>query len=230
MEHITIITADYGDYDTPKLATPQQGVIVDEFAYVTDTQDVRRLQAAQEAGWTVHQHVAPHMHTNVAAKVPKFRPDLIAPNAKYTLWVDAGAAFGPEVGYQAIVSLQGGEMMSLFPHPHRTDLHEEVKASRALPKYSILELEKQVEHYLADGYPNDRLWATGCIARRHNGTFGAWLQRFGSEWLVEVARWGFQDQLSFAYLVWRYRALVAEFGPHLYESPNISFGGHVWSA
>jgi len=145
-------------------------------------------------GWTSIVEPKPHLHANVAAKVPKLRPDLYT-DADYTIWVDAGCTFTDQLVNE--VTKNKAEW-TMFTHPVRIKLRPEVEVSRLNKKYDPLDLEGQVDHYLSLGYPNDQLWGTGLIGRTtsdHNA-------RVGDVWLREICRWGFQDQLSFPYVCW----------------------------
>ena len=224
---VAVLTADYGKYDSVKPTTVQT-VPVDEWIYVTDDPD----SGAENFGWTCVHEVRPHLHTNVAAKVPKFRPDLYT-DADITIWKDAGASIGPDFVNNCLIALQGGRgaisaaQMAMFPHPVRTRIDDEVVASRSLPKYNELDLEGQVLHYASQGYPiGYSLWATGCIVRNHHMPIH---KPLGDAWLREVVRWGFQDQISFAYLAWKHALQIAPMGPGLWNSPDIQFGGHLWA-
>lgn len=223
---VAVLTADYGKYDIVRPVVPQTHP-VDEWLFVTDDPD--RVVEAESKGWTGVLEPRPHVHTNVAAKVPKFRPDLYT-KATYTVWKDAGADISEHLVEEAIRSV-GASPMSMFRHPVRVSSVDEAAASRGLPKYNDLPLEYQVAHYMAKGYPNDRLWATGFIVRNHAYGYAPLHQLVGDSWLTEVVRWGFQDQLSFAYLHWYYRDTL-DIRPMpwgLWACPHISFGGHIWS-
>jgi len=214
MPSIDIISACYGDYDEivagPHLDIPgirRWVMVTDGLVYVP-------------YGWTVIQEPRPHVHPNVAAKVPKFLPSFYT-DADFTIWIDASAT--PQASLTRAVgeALQHADW-TMFPHPCRDDIGEEVLASRGLRKYDDLPLEAQTAHYYAQGYPaHGGLWATGCIGRRSSDVN----TMFGALWLQEVVRWGFQDQLSFAYLQ-REQLKVHPLGPDLWTSPHIRFGGH----
>lgn len=219
---VAVITADYGEYDTVRPATPQEIYNGDlEFIFVTDSRS--KAAEAEAVGWTAVYEPRPHVHTCVAAKVPKFRPDLYT-NAGYTMWKDAGASIGPRFVHNMLEQLAYADM-ALFPHPIRTKLADEVAASRGLPKYADLPMEQQIEYYLGGGYPDTQLFATGCIARRRIIDN----QAFGDAWMREVVRWGFQDQLSFAFLCWAKIPRISLLAPGLYTSEHIQFGGHIWA-
>ena len=216
---LSVVSAIYGGWDTPKPIVEQSGATVDEWIMVTDDPDL------DAPGWTVICEPRPHVHPCLAAKVAKFNPELYCrPGAKRSLWIDASATFGPHLARMAEIGLLQSRM-SMFPHPHRDRLTTEVEVSRTLPKYDPLPLEAQIAHYLGFGMPdNYALWATGAIARAHSDEMTA----LGDLWLLENVRWSFQDQLSLPYLLWKYGDFrPSQLGPSLFTSPHIQFGPHT---
>lgn len=219
---VDVLSAIYGNYETPKVPVKQKGVEVRRWILVTDNPDL------VAPGWDVVVERRPHVHPNVAAKVPKFRPALYS-DALFTVWIDGHALIQPTLVKHCVDTLvYANRSMGMFPHPQRIHLMDEVVASRGLPKYDDLDLEKQVQHYLDQGYPDDQLWASGCIAREHKGRAEGWHEAIGSMWLNEVLRWGFQDQLSLPYVLWAQekRDQVVPLGPDLWSTPHLGWTGH----
>lgn len=217
---ITFVSACYGKYDTIKQPVHQNDVEVDEWVLVTDEADI------YAPGWRVVVEPRPHVHPNVAAKIPKFRPDIYAPDAEVTVWVDASSLVKETLASTVIKRLnESTDGWTMFPHPNRVRITDEVVASRGLTKYDDLPLEDQVEHYLQLGFPDgDSLWATGVIGRDNRNITRN--QLIGDSWLHEVVRWGFQDQLSFPYVVWKEQLKITPLGVDLWEAKHIWFDGH----
>lgn len=209
---IDFITACYGQYDD--IRTPPMIPMVREWLLVSD-------EPIDAPGYRNIVERRPHVHSNVAAKIPKFLPHLYS-DADVTIWVDASATIQPTL-YGTVLHALAECDWTMFPHPCRDDIGEEVLASRGLPKYDDLPLEEQTAFYYRMGYqPNSGLWATGVIGRRNTEYNAA----FGEAWLREVVRWGFQDQLSFAWLQGMWKLPFSNLGPDLWLSPHIHFGGH----
>jgi hypothetical protein len=215
--NVAVITANYGNYDQVQ-PVPRQSTNVDEWILVTDDPET------DVPGWKVVYEPRHHVHPNIAAKIPKFRPDLYS-SADYTIWVDASTTLERNFVDHSLLCMNAASGWAMFPHPDRTSIIEEVKASRGLSKYNDQALELQVEQYLKSGYPDEHLWATGAIVRDSgNATFNS---SFGDAWLAEVIRWSFQDQLSFAFLAWRFGLLIGSLGAKQWDDPRISFGSHL---
>ena len=88
---ISIISACYGEYDTPWPA-PEHADLHTVFV----SGNLETLKAAADNGWvTCVHHPQPNMHPRLAAKVPKCRPDRFAFDSpatrdEATVWLDAG--------------------------------------------------------------------------------------------------------------------------------------------
>jgi Protein of unknown function (DUF616) len=200
---VAVITAVFGGYDDPPTATPQT-IDVSDWVLVTD-------QPLDVPGWRTIIEPRPHVHPNIAAKVPKFMPHLYT-DAERTVWVDANIEFAP--GFVERLMAAVGEMpIAQYRHPLRSDITPEwFDASAWQPKYEGLNQAAQVAHYQRLGLPADYgLWATGVIARDHRTYPGA-LAEFGAAWLAECVRWGYQDQISEPWLLWRRGWIPAPLG------------------
>ncbi len=192
---VTVVSACYGEYDVPKPPTPQNTEHEVEFVMVTD--------GPIWEGWETVVEPRPHMHNNMAAKVPKCRPDLYSINdAHFLIWIDAGATFTEHLVQELTnpTGSQGAPQWTCIPHVETHHMEHEIGASRGFRKYAPLHMEAQMEHYLARRYPREsRIWTTGISGRMNTSRN----QQFGNAWMYEMSRWGFQDQLSHSYLMWQ---------------------------
>lgn len=215
---VAVVSSCFGGYDEPHEPTPQalpEHVTEVEFVMVTDGEDW--------PGWRTVVEPRLYLHSNVAAKVAKMRPDLYT-DAEYTIWVDAGATF--DEGLVASVVPESKHHWRMYRHPDRVKLADEVAVSRTLRKYHHLRMEDQIQHYLDAGYTDDQLWATGVIGRPNT----LYAHQVGDAWLREILRWGFQDQLSLPYVLSQYGDMGAMLQPiegNLWYSPFIQFTNHA---
>lgn len=208
---IAVVSAVFGAYDEI-LPPVEQTVDVAEWVMVTDEPDLHA------PGWRVVVERRPHVHSNVAAKIPKLFPNLYTA-AEITVWMDASAVIGPNIVRLCCDAL-GVSNWAQLPHAHRNDLLDEVACSRTMSKYDGQDLEGQVASYLAEGMPsNYGLWATGLIARRKSVVSGA----VGNRWLREIIRWSFQDQLSEAYAFW-----TLDMRPAAIAADHCSIPSEIW--
>ena len=217
MSTATVLSAIYGEYEQPKEPT-EQSVPIERWIMVTDDKDL------DAPGWEVIYEPRPHVHPNVAAKVPKYRPDYYS-DSQFTLWIDSSAVFGPRLVETAMeVAWEADSKIAQFRHPHRDDLLHEAELSLTLRKYDGLPMMRQVEHYLAQGMPRHYgLWATGCIGRWRRAAHWKW----GDDWMYETVRWGYQDQLSHPYVCWKHDMKPGEMPDTLFTSPHVQFHPHL---
>lgn len=191
-----MICSIYGRYDAPKVQ-PKQSLDA-KWILVTD-----RLVDAP--GWEVVVEPRPHMHPCLAAKVAKCRPDLYAPYADMTVWMDGSLQLLTDNALEEIVAEARGLVtpMAQVAHPDRDCIYEEAEFCLPIPKYADQPMLAQVEHYRSKGHRRHAgLWATGLIVRSYFGGHGRDEHRqFGDAWLREQMRWTFQDQLSEAPLL-----------------------------
>lgn len=215
MADATIISGCFGRYDTVKPIVPQ--TIDVEWLMVTDEPDL------VAPGWRVIVEKRPHVHPNIAAKLPKFFPNIYAPHARKTIWADASSLIQPHFAAAILKKLESAkDGWVMFPHPNRSKITEEVTASRGLPKYDDMDLEGQVAQYIGEGFPNNQLWATGIIGRS-----GTSIDRdFANAWLWECVRWSFQDQLSFPYLCWKFDLHPTPITGSLWSNDLVWFDNH----
>lgn len=191
-----------------------QTVPVDEWIMVTDDPEL------EAPGWRVLYEPRPHLHPCVAAKFPKFLPRLYS-ESDYTLWVDASFTYEPTMAQMSLDGLHEAPF-SLFPHPHRNRIQDELIVARThQTKYEKQMMEQQVEYYLTLGYPDFGLWATGVLAQSRHMPFG-----FGEAWLHECTRWSMQDQLSLPYLLWSWGVTPSPIGESQFTSPHVHLGSH----
>lgn len=192
---VAVVSALYGPYDTVIEPVPQR-MTVERWIMVTDRPDLIA------PGWEVIVEPRPHVHPNVAAKVPKLFPEWYAPEVDVTVWMDASCRPTPStVGITAMAARATSRGLSLLTHPNRDDIGDEVPASEGCwPKYEGLPMREQVDHYFSRGMPRSwGLWATGLIGRTYQFN-----HEIGKDWMAEIVRWGFQDQLSLPYVLWNW--------------------------
>lgn len=175
---ITLLTAVIDGYDT---LTPHRQADVDAYC-ITDDPDLH------VDGWMMI--VEPLVgHPNLAGKPPKCCPWRYT-DSEWTIWVDASfRILSPTFAADMIQFGPVGQ----FPHPVRDCIYKEADYSTTLPKYAGLPLAEQADHYRTLSHPEGwGLWAGGIIVRQRTPA----VEQFGTDWLAEIERWGYQDQVS----------------------------------
>ena len=128
--------------------------------------------------------------SRLAAKFPKCCPWEFA-DADVFVWLDGSIM--PDAGLvaQMIADLGDGDV-AFHPHPDRTSIVSEARASVRLPKYEGHDVMGQARAYVDAGHPDDwGLWAATLFVFRDSVR----VRQFGQLWLDEVNRWTVQDQL-----------------------------------
>ena len=183
----TIISAIYDNYDIPKPVLPQTGIEV-EWIMVTDT--LKTAELARSAGWMAIVEPRKHVHPNRAAKTPKCLPWLYV-TTDSSIWIDGSfRVVSPRFADDV---LKYAQPIAQFKHPWRDCAYDEAVECINIPKYAIEPLEEQIKKYYDEGLPaNWGLWATGVIARHHTPQ----VINMGFEWMSDIHRWSYQDQVS----------------------------------
>lgn len=201
---LAVITAIYGDYDLVKPVP----FGFDEAVLVSDK--------PIKSDWT-NVVVPTSLPPRLAAKIPKFRPDIFCSSPK-SVWMDASLSDPSGYLYSASHDALLLKDFVIFNHPERNNVREEVSASLKLPKYHGLPIDAQFESYQASGFPDNLgLWAAGVIARNHSEE----IMQFGTAWFLENSLWTIQDQISLPYLVWKFGISVGTYDAHLWSGPLV---------
>ncbi len=205
-----IYTAIYGGYDA--LLQPVTQSIDCDFICFTDAAWPERVGA-----WhIVRARARPGLHPRLRAKYFKVMSHRVFPGGRLA-W--RYAPFGPRPRYGRLIWIDGclhvtspdfaaqfgahvgRHGWSLFVHPDRDCIYDELEASAGMAKYAGLPLREQAGHYRAEGFPaHAGLVAGGLIARNPHHTP---LSRINRAWWVENRRWSYQDQLSLPVVLWR---------------------------
>lgn len=190
MPEAAILSANYGRYDEPKPALPQEGVDT-EWVLVTDDPDL----PDGHLGWRVVYQPRPGVHPNRAAKHPKFRPWEYT-DAPASVWIDGSCrVIAPWFAAQA---LSYADPIAQFAHPDRDCVYDETREALTVGKYAGEPMDKQATCYRLSGHPEHwGLWATTIIARHHTSE----VRELGEDWTAEVEYWSFEDQISQPYVL-----------------------------
>lgn len=204
---IAIVTANFGGYD-PLSSAP---LGFDDAVVVTDSPD----HGAD--GWRVHLDPSPD-DPRLAGKRPKMNPWRYT-DCDAALFMDASIEIvSPDLRRWVEPVLSVNDLV-IWSHPEgRTDIRQEGPVCWDWPKYEPYPIREQVEHYVADGFPEGwGLFACGLIGWR----FTPEARAFGDAWLEEQHRWSIQDQISLPYLLWREGKPFAIWPANQYHNPHI---------
>lgn len=125
----------------------------------------------------------------------------VAPDCDVYVWVDAAYELhvDPRVFIPGVLRAD----FALLVHPRRTSIIDEAAAilKRDKPPHPAREvLERQVDRYLGERYPDTALSSTGLFVRRNDVR----TIRFNQAWWTEFSAYQHtRDQMSFDYTAWK---------------------------
>ena len=221
-----VYTAIYGGYDA--LQQPRAQTVDCDFVCFTDAPWPARIGAWRIVRSALH----PHLHPRLRAKYFKIMSHAVFPGGRLgwrfapfgrrprydrLIWVDGclairspdfAAAFGAHVGAAG---------WSLFQHPDRDCIYDELAASEGMAKYRDLPLAAQTAAYRHEGFPaHAGLLAGGLIARDPAHPM---LARINAAWWAENLAWTYQDQLSLPVVLRRLGASADPVRLNLWDNP-----------
>ncbi len=119
-------------------------------------------------------------------------------NPDVTLWHDAAYQLECDPVAIARVTLTDSNMVA-FKHPHRTQIEDEAIAIDHWKYVPLATMQAQIAAYRADGFTQEAITSTGFCVRRMRIQVLA----FNDRWWAEVEKWGWRDQMSVDYALWK---------------------------
>jgi hypothetical protein len=99
--------------------------------------------------------------------------------------------------------------MAISLHLVRNCIYEESRVVKAKKKDDPVIVNKQMSFYKKDGYPpNNGLVRCGLMVRKHGRQN---LIDHCEKWWEQVKKFSFRDQLSFNYILWKYKLINVEY-------------------
>ena len=191
----TIILGDYDDLKEPEFVS-------EGWDYICFTNN-KHLQSNT---WRIVQVNCPPGYS------PKLCTSLFITNPfsylhGYELSVLVGGQISIHCDIEGFVNkvLPGDKSIALMNHPYRDCTYDEAKKVIELKKADKELVKKQIRHYRNEGLPaHAGMIQTGLTIRRHNDIR---LQKHCRLWMKQVLRFSQRDQLSFNYLLWKYKLI-----------------------
>lgn len=134
--------------------------------------------------------------------------------ARVTLWHDAAYQLDCDVPALARRELAESDLVA-FRHPWRNQIADEAEAIAALGYMPRATLAAQVAAYQAEGFTQTAITSTGFCLRRHTSA----VEAFQACWWGEVSRWGWRDQMSVDYALWKTGVAVRYIPGHYRDNP-----------
>ena len=193
-----IYTVILGDYD--HLKEPEYKAVGWDYICFTDRSDLKSKI------WTIVRVKCPpgvnHKRCNGYIKTNPFR---YLQEYDLSLLIDGSVSIHCDLNDFIEKSLPTGRSMAILKHPCRDCIYEEGEKVKELKKDFPVIVDKQMQKYRDDGFPEHfgLVWAA-LIIRRHNDKN---LRRHCLLWLKEIIRNSQRDQLSFNYILWKYQLI-----------------------
>ncbi len=118
--------------------------------------------------------------------------------ADVTVWHDAAFRMDSDPVRVATTVLTDSNMVA-FKHPHRTQIEDEAIAIHRLGLHPMDTMQAQIASYRAEGFRQQHITSTGLCFRRRTPR----IEAFNARWWAEVERWGWRDQMSVDYAMWK---------------------------
>lgn len=115
-----------------------------------------------------------------------------------TLWHDAAFRLNCDPLGIAQLLLNDTNMVALR-HPHRDRIEEEAAVITSFGWIPADVLQAQIAAYRADGFQQSQITSTGLCFRRRTPA----LEAFNAFWWAQVQQWGWRDQMSVDYALWK---------------------------
>jgi hypothetical protein len=174
-------------------------------------------------GWNIIKIDSLPIDDRLYAKHPKMLPSLWLPKVKRSIWIDGSIEISDDDIFNKFSDycMNG---MSLFKHPERDCIYDEIDVSYELPKYKNQNLLAQGKKYKKLGWPkNAGLWACGVIYREHGLKN---IENLGKDWYRSQEDESIQDQIPFPYLLDRNKISPGVIPGSIWNNPHFKVVGH----
>jgi len=123
-----------------------------------------------------------------------------------SIWVDGSISINCDLNIFLAENYHGEDMVN-STHPVRTCIYEEAKACIEQKKDDPEIINKQIEGYRQEGYPEGNgLVQSGLMIRNHQSKN---INEFMNSWWNEVYTKSKRDQLSFNYTLWKHKLSIS---------------------
>lgn len=210
-----IYSAIYGGFDDP-IEQPEQTIDTD-FVMFSDKPVKSKTWKNNVADLQKHKELKCN-NPRMAAKYWKLLiHNWIKSKYDLTIWIDGSVKILREDFAEKCLEWLNGNRMLVFEHPDRDDIYDEFQVHYANPKkYGSQKVKEQEEVYRTEGMPeHNGLYACTIIARQGDTS------KFDEAWWQENLKWGYQDQPSFAYLVWKLKQYPEVFPFYQYKNEYV---------
>jgi len=191
-------TAIIGKYDVLK----EPKVITEGFDYVCFTDDV----SLKSSVWKIRLVNNPQgLDNSRLSKKIKILCTSFLKEYDLSIWVDGSISINCDLNIFLDENYHGEDIV-LLTHPDRSCVYEEAETCIALDKDDPEIINKQMEGYKSEGYPEGNgLVSTRLMIRNHRSKK---VKEFMNSWWNEVNLKSKRDQLSFNFVLWKHQLSI----------------------
>jgi hypothetical protein len=213
---IVVYTCIFGGYDKLReVASVETGV-----SYICFTD-----QPIKSETWDIKKipEILSSLEKTKVFRCMKIMPHLFLDKYEISIWVDGNIEVLGNIHQFVKSNLKN--YFTVSKHPDRICIYAEADAILRLNKDSKENIDKQVQKYKSDGYPeNNGLVMTGIIIRKHNHKKCI---EFSNAWWAEVREHSVRDQMSFNYAAWKVSVYIDSMNPKIFVSEHFQLWMHV---
>lgn len=201
---IVVYTCITGNYDKPLEPVYQPDNI--DYVIITDS-EIDPASKWRKLDINTVEVVKKFDNTR-KARYAKTHPHVFFPEYEYSIWVDSN--FVVVGNLSKFIKCVGKVPFASNWHPERNSIYREVVACKLKGKDNGDILERQINHYLEEGFPDDfGLIETNMVVRKH---MDERCIRLMEDWWGEMTKWSKRDQLSLPYVIWKNGLTMRDMG------------------
>jgi len=209
-----VIIGDYNDLHEPTVITPGWDYIcfTDNPKLVSEHWDIRLVADKGNIGDKKFSRAVwrqPHLYL-----------------ADYDLSISIGGQSYPNCDLDEFIAkfLSKDDSIDMVMHDRgiRKGVYAEIGKCISKKKDNPKVLKAQMAHYKEEGLPDDTgLFSGGVIIQKHNRPH---VQEHCRLWWEEMKRWSYRDQISFNYVLWKYKLIKV----HPFPQDVLRFKGNYF--
>ena len=163
------------------------------------------------------------------ARFIKTHPHLYFKDYDWAVWVDANLHIDTDMR-DLIAAIPQNAELATWHHPLRSTVAEEVAACTQRTKDDADTLERQMERYRNEGFPDDvGLWETSVFAASMTSPK---VELFMNAWWAEILKGSRRDQIALPYVKWKTGMGIATIAPQgvcMRSDPRFHYYRHLTS-
>lgn len=187
----TCIVGDYDDLTTPPFLEDWDYICYTDQPLKSDIWEIREIP-------TELKYLSPIKQQRYI----KLHPHLLFPEYDFSLWIDANVTINKNFNkYIEQNCTEEGTVLFIGKHPSRNCIYREAITCKTMKKDSDEIINKQMDKYRNEGFPENMGLPQSCIIfRYHNEQSCIDLM---NTWWNEIEQFSHRDQLSFNYALWK---------------------------